>query len=57
MLNKLFKRQQKYVTDLICLPQEKFNSVVTESGFAKRELDNGFVCASRYPELMDYLLK
>ena len=45
-----------YVTDLICLPQEKFGLVKMESGFAKRELDNGFVCASRYPEFLNYVL-
>ncbi len=46
-----------YVTDLICLPKQKFDDlVVMEASFAKRELDNGFVCASRYPEFLDYLL-
>ena len=45
-----------YVTDLICLPQEKFGLVVMEPGFAMKELDNGFICASRYPEFLDYLL-
>ena len=45
-----------YVTDLICLPQEKFGLVVMEPGFAMKELDNGFICASRYPEFFDYLL-
>ena len=46
-----------FVTDLICLPKEKFDSlVVMESGFKKQELANGFVCASRYPEFLDYLL-
>lgn len=45
-----------YVTDLICLPQEKFGLVVMEPGFAMKELNNGFICASRYPEFLDYLL-
>ena len=45
-----------YVTDLICLPQEKWGLVVMEPGFAMKELDNGFICASRYPEFLDYLL-
>lgn len=45
-----------YVTDLICLPEEKFSLVVMESDFGMKKLDNGFVCASRYPEFLDYLL-
>ena len=45
-----------YVTDLICLPKEKFNLVAMESSFGSRDLENGFVCASRYPEFLDYLL-
>ena len=45
-----------YVTDLICLPEEKFGLVLMKPGFAKQELDNGFVCASRYLEFLDYLL-
>ena len=45
-----------YVTDLICLPQEKWGLVVMEPGFAMKELDNGFICASRYPEFLDCLL-
>lgn len=45
-----------YITDLICLPQEKFGLVVMEPGFAMKELNNGIVCASRYREFLDYLL-
>ena len=46
-----------YVTDLICLPQKKFDDlVIIEPGFAKKELNNGFVCASRYPEFLNYVL-
>ena len=45
-----------YVTDLICLPQEKFGLVAMESSFAMKELDNGFVCASRYPDFLNYVL-
>ena len=46
-----------YVTDLICLPKKKFdNLVIMESGFAKKELNNGFVCASRYPKFLNYVL-
>ena len=46
-----------YVTDLICLPQQKFDDlVIMELGFAKKELNNGFVCASRYPEFLNYVL-
>ena len=46
-----------YVTDLICLPQQKFDDlVIMEPGFAKKELNNGFVCASRYPEFLNYVL-
>ena len=46
-----------YVTDLICLPQKKFDDlVIMEPGFAKKELNNGFVCASRYPEFLNYVL-
>ena len=46
-----------YVTDLICLPQQKFDDlVIMEPSFAKKELNNGFVCASRYPEFLNYVL-
>ena len=46
-----------YVPDLICLPQKKFDDlVIMEPGFAKKELNNGFVCASRYPEFLNYVL-
>ena len=46
-----------YVTDLICLPEKKFDDlVIMEPGFAKKELNNGFVCASRYPEFLNYVL-
>ena len=46
-----------YVTDLICLPRKKFdNLVIMEPGFAKKELNNSFVCASRYPEFLNYVL-
>ena len=45
-----------YVTDLICLPKEKFGLVVMEPGFKMQELNNGFICASRYPEFLDYLM-
>ena len=45
-----------YVTDLICLPQEKFGLVVMESNFGMKELDNGFVCVSRYPDFLNYVL-
>ena len=46
-----------YVTDLICLPQKKFDElVIMKPGFAKKELNNGFVCASRYPEFLNYIL-
>ena len=45
-----------YMTDLICLPKEKFNLVVMEPGFAMKELENDFFCASRYPEFLNYLM-
>ena len=45
-----------YVTDLICLPQEKFGLVEMKPGFSRAELDNGFICASRYPEFLNYLM-
>ena len=45
-----------YITDLICLPKEKFGLVEIEPGFSMKELDNGFICASRYPEFLNYLM-
>ena len=45
-----------YVTDLICLPKEKFGLVAMESDFGMKELDNSFVCASRSSDFLDYLL-
>ena len=46
-----------YVTDLICLPQKKFDDlVIMKPSFAKKELNNGFVCASRSSDFLDYLL-
>ena len=45
-----------YLTGLICLPQEKFGLVSMKPSFAMKELDNGMVCASRYPEFFHYLL-
>ncbi|MBE9048718.1 hypothetical protein IQ255_30810 [Pleurocapsales cyanobacterium LEGE 10410] len=46
-----------YVTDLICLPRKKFDDlVIMRPGFAKKELNNGFVCASRHPEFLNYVL-
>ena len=45
-----------YLTGLICLPQEKFGLVSMKPSFAMKELDNGFICASRYLEFFHYLL-
>lgn len=45
-----------YVTDLVCTPKDKLERIKVEPNFGVKELENGFVCVSRYPEFLDYLL-
>lgn len=58
-LDPIFSTEEEellYLTGLICLPQEKFGLVSMKPKFKMKELNNGMVCASRYPEFFDYLL-